>query len=208
MYSKLLMWAHGRRRSSTDYNRLSIGAFVIMTGTQGQVKAVWEGSCTETIQRSHVVCLKKRHQSRGDITQNTDPTEVFCESQFMGHPSVPRCILPIEEFHTPGLIPPTQPAVLSGALAWHGGIGDSNLPVSLPCHVNLPVMATKVVSLQAEHIEGDVKSPREVRQLLPAVCVGGAVTSGGDEQFRVSRLWIKTHLTGIWRHMFNTCYSE
>lgn len=179
-----------------------------MTRTQSQVEAVREGPYTEGEQRRHVVCLEKRHQSCREITQHTDLTEASCERQLMGHPSVPSCILSIKELHTPGIVPPAQPAVLSGALAGNGGIGDTQLPVSLASHVNLPVMATKAVALQADDIEGGVKASGEVRELLPCVCVGGTVTFGGDDQLRVGRLWIQTHLTRIWRHMFNTFYTE
>lgn len=126
----------------------------------------------------------------------------------MGHPSVPGCILPIKELHTPGLVPTAQPAVLGGALAGNGGIGDTQLPVSLPSHVNLPVMATKAEALQADDIEGGVKASRDVRKLLPSVCVGGAVTLGGDDQLWVGSLWIQARLTGIWRHTFKTFYTE
>lgn len=165
-----------------------------MTGTQGQVEAVWERSCTEGIQRGHVVSLKKRHQSRREITQHTNPTEAFRERQLMGNPSVPSCILPVKELHTPGLVPPAQPAVLSGALAGNGGVGDAQLPISLPCHINLPVMATEAVSLEADDIKRGVKASWEVGKLLPGICVGGTVTFGGDDQLWMGCFWIQAHL--------------
>lgn len=117
----------------------------------------------------------------------------------MGNPSVPGCVLPVEELHTPGLVPPAQPAVLRGALAGNGGIGDTQLPVSLPGHVDLPVVATTTVPSRADDIEGGVESPREVGKLLPGVCVGGAVTFGGDDQLWVGCAWIQRHRTGICR---------
>lgn len=126
----------------------------------------------------------------------------------MGHPSVPGCILPIKELHTPGLVPPAQPAVLSGALAGNVGIGDAQLPVSLPSHINLPVMVAEAESLQADDIEGGVKASREVRKLLPGVCIDGAVPMGGDDQLWMGRLRVQTHLAGIWRHIFNNVYTE
>lgn len=110
---------------------------------------------------------------------------------------MPGCVLPIEELHTPGLVAPPQPAVLSGALAGNGGIGDTQLPVSLPGHVDLPVVATATVSSRADDVEGGVESPREVGKLLPGVCVGGAVTFGGDDQLWVGCPWIQRHRTGI-----------
>lgn len=133
---------------------------------------------------------------------------MFCERQLMGHPSMPGCILPIKELHTPGLVPPAQPAVLSGALAGNVWIGDTKLPVSLPSYINLPVIATKAEALRADDIEGGVKASWEVRELLPGVCVGGTVTPGGDDQLWVGCLWIQTHLTRIWRHIFNNFYTE
>lgn len=179
-----------------------------MAGTQGQVEAVWEGSCTKGEQRRHIVCLKKRHQSCREVTQNTDSTEAFCERKLMRHSSMPSCILPIKELHTPGFVPSAQPAILSGALAGNGGICDAQLPVSLPSHINLPVMASKAVALRADDVEGGVKASREVRKLLPGVCVGGTVTFRGDDQLWVGRVWIQMNLTGIWRHMFNTFYTK
>lgn len=117
----------------------------------------------------------------------------------MRYPCVPSGVLPVKELHTPGLFPTTQPAALSGALSRNGGIGDTQLPVGLPSHVNLPVMATEAEALQAEDIEGGVKASREVRKLLPGVRVGSTVTMGGDDQLRVSRVWIQPHLTRVWR---------
>lgn len=121
----------------------------------------------------------------------------------MGNPSVPGCVLPIEELHTPGLVPPAQPAVFSGALAGNGGIGDTQLPVSLPGHVDLPVVAAATVSTRADDVEGGVESPREVGKLLPGVCVGGTVTFGGDDQLWVGCAWIQRDRSGICRIQIN-----
>lgn len=66
-----------KRWSITDHYRLSIGATVVMTGTQGQVQAVREGPYTEGEQWCHVVCLKKCHRPCGETTQHSDPTEAF-----------------------------------------------------------------------------------------------------------------------------------
>ena len=120
----------------------------------------------------------------------------------MGHSSVPGCVLPIKELYAPGIAAPAQPAVLCGALARDGWVGDAQLPVSFPSHVDLPVMAAKAESLQADDIEGGVEASREVWKLLPGVGVGGTVTLVGDDELWVGRLWIQTHLTGIWRHKF------
>ncbi|TNN61312.1 hypothetical protein EYF80_028439 [Liparis tanakae] len=80
----------------------------------------------EVICFTHIAA--KRHQPCRETTQHTNPTEVFCERQLMGHTSVPGSILPIKEFHTPGLVPPAQPTVFSGALAGNVWIGDAKLP--------------------------------------------------------------------------------
>lgn len=125
---------------------------MIVPRTHGQVQAVCEGSCTEGEQWCHVVCLKKRHEPCRETAQNPDSTEAFCDRQLMGHPSVPGGVLPIKELHTPGLVPSAQPAVLSVTLTGNGGIGDTQLPVSLPSHVDLPVMAIKAEALQADDI--------------------------------------------------------
>lgn len=121
----------------------------------------------------------------------------------MGHASMPGCILSIKQLHTPGLVPSAEPAVLGGALPGDVWICDTQLPVSLPGHVNLPVMTTEAESLRAHDIEGGVKALREIRKLLPGVCVSGTVTLGGDDQLWVGRLWVQMHLAGIWRHIFN-----
>lgn len=126
--------------NKTDYNGLGVKATVVMTRTEGQVETVWESSCTEAVQWHHVFGLNKRHQPGEEITQNTNPMNMWYERLLMGHPCMPCCIFPIKKLHTPGPIPPTQPAVLSGALAKNGGIRDTQLPVSLPTHIYLPVM--------------------------------------------------------------------
>ena len=115
----------------------------------------------------------------------------------MGHSSVPGCVLPIKELHAPGIAAPAQPAVLCGSLARDGWVGDAQLPVGFPSHVDLPVMAAEAESLQADDIEGGVEASGEVWKLLPGVCVGGTVTLVGDDELWVGRLWIQTHLTGI-----------
>lgn len=192
-----LLGGCGSRWSRTDYNGLRIGAIVVMTRAEGQVETVWKGSCAEGIQWHHMFRLKKGHQACGEITQYTDPMETWYKRQLMGHPCVPSCILPIKVLHAPGPISPAQPAVFSGAFAMNSRISDPHLPVSLPTYIHLPVMVITAVSLQADDIEGGVKSFGEVRKLLPPSCVGGAVTICGDDQLWVSRVRIQAHLIGI-----------
>lgn len=115
----------------------------------------------------------------------------------MGNPSVPGCVLSIKKLHAPGVIPSAQPALLCGSLARDGGIGNPQLPVSLPGHVHLPIVATMAVCLRTDDIQGSVKSAREVRELLPGFSVGGAVTTRGDNQLWVGRLRIQMYHTGI-----------
>lgn len=202
VYSLELLGECCWRCSGTDCNGLRIGAIVVMTGTESQVETVWKGSCAEGIQRHHVLRLNKGHQASGEVTQNTDPTELWSRRQLMGHPCMPSCILPIKVLHAPGPISPAQPAVFTGAFALNSGISDPQLPVSLPTYIHLPVMPITAVSLQADDIEGGVKSSREVGKLLPPVCVGGAVTLRGDHQLWVSRVHVQTHLAGIWKDGF------
>lgn len=114
-----------------------------MTWTQRQVEAVREGSCAEAEQGRHLVRLKERHQPRREAAHDANPTEEFCERQLMWHPRVPGRVLAVKELHAPGLGPAAQPAVLSRAFSGNGGVCHTELPVSLPGHVDLPVMATK-----------------------------------------------------------------
>lgn len=59
-------------------------------------------------------------------------------------------------------------------------------------------MAAKAEALQTDDVEGGVEPSWLVREFLPGVCVGDAVTFRGDDQLWVGRLWVQVHLTGIW----------
>lgn len=78
----------------------------------------------------------------------------------MRNASMPGRILAIKKLHTPGLRPAAEPAVLSCALPRNVGVGDTELPVSLPSYIDFPVMATKAEALQTDDIEGSVKASR------------------------------------------------
>lgn len=136
----------------TDHNRSGVGAVVVVAGTQCQVEAVGEGSFTVGVEGYHVICIQESHRSCDKIAKHPDPTELFCDWKLMGNPPVPGCVFPIKELHAPGIIPSAQPAVLRGALAGDGGIGDAQLPVGLPGHVHLPVVETTAVRLRADDV--------------------------------------------------------
>lgn len=136
----------------TDHNRSSIGTVVVVARTQCQVEAVGEGSCAVRVEGHHVICIQESHWSHDEIAKHPNPTELFCDWKLMGNPPVPGCVLSFIKLHTPGLVPSAQPAVLCGSLAGDGGIGDPQLPVSLPGHVQLPIVATTAVCLRADNI--------------------------------------------------------
>lgn len=70
----------------------------------------------------------------------------------MLYAAVPRGIVPIKVFHAPRLLAPTQPAVLLAALPRDAGVGEPQLPVALPTHLYLPVLAALAEALLADYV--------------------------------------------------------
>lgn len=137
-----------------------------------------EASCAEAEQRGQVISPKERHHARGETAQDPDAVETLRDGKLVGNAAVPGRVFAVKELHAPRLLSPAQPAVLGVAFASDGGVGESQLPIGLSRHIHLPVMATAAEALQADGVEGGVKTPGEVRQLLPGVGVSGAVAPG------------------------------
>lgn len=85
--------------------------------------------------------------------------------------TMPCCVVPIEVFHTPGFFATAKPGVLLKALARDAWVGEPQLPVGLPAHLYLPVLAAFTKALLTDYIEGRVKAGRTLGDLLPGVYV-------------------------------------
>lgn len=85
--------------------------------------------------------------------------------------AMPGCVVPVEVFHTPGFFAAAQPGVLLTALARDAWVGEPQLPVGLPPHLYLPVLAAFTKALLTDYIEGRVKAGGILWDLLPGVYV-------------------------------------
>lgn len=89
----------------------------------------------------------------------------------MWNPIVPRCVVTIKVFHTPGLWSAPQPALLLTTFPGDAGIGESQLPVGFVTDLHLPVIAAFFETLPTYHVQGGIEAGRVFWNFLPGVCV-------------------------------------
>lgn len=111
--------------------------------------------------------------------------------------SVPRSVVSIKVLHTPRLFTSAQPTVLRTALPWDARVGEPQLPVGLPAHLHLPVVATLSEALLADYVQSIVKTGGFFWDVLPGVYVCGRVTFRRDDQLWVGSVSIKGHISSI-----------
>ena len=102
----------------------------------------------------HGIGSEEAHQTPGEAAEYPDASELFsCQQrQLIRDTTVPRSVASIKVFHTPRLFASAQPAVLLTALAWDARVGEPQLPVALPTHLHLPVLAALAEALLADYI--------------------------------------------------------
>lgn len=171
-----------------------------MARTQGLMQGVSERPSAETMEGCHRVSSKKTHHPPRETAIHSDASELFpCQhSQLMWDTAMPSCVVPIKVFHTPRLFSTAQPGVLLTAFARDTRVGKPQLPVRLPAHLHLPVLAAFAEALLADYIQGGVKAGFSFWDILPDVCVGGRVSCRRDDQLWVRGVSIKDNICSIY----------